>query len=97
MEAKHTPGPWEVTPTLGETAITIPHEKAGIAYDRVCSVSPHIRIGDFEANARLIAAAPEMLEILQKLDAYHNLYVSMNDRAQIKSVIAKATKEPVGA
>jgi len=47
--SKNTPGPWE-------------HEGDGVIVDaagkQLAMVSPHLR----EANARLIAAAPELLE-----------------------------------
>lgn len=58
----HTPGPWEITDTLGQTAITIPHEGIGLAPYTICHVWPHIESGDSMANAALIAAAPELLE-----------------------------------
>ena len=56
-DAKHTPGPWEVTGT--DTVQT--------ADGFVVAWGAHFdQDGKTEANARLIAAAPEMLETLER-------------------------------
>ncbi len=57
----HTPGPW----TIGkydcyDKGISIPQPKVEIDFDDV-------NHGEQEANARLIAAAPEMFETLKRL------------------------------
>lgn len=71
--AKHTPGPWTVgTMVNNDGGVSIVSDE-----DRVCSVDA---IGDFprgkgwkhedaerDANARLIAAAPDLLEALRYL------------------------------
>lgn len=63
MSAKHTPGPWRYvrgngSPTTGQHMIA--GAKPGyLAEVRDCGS------GNVEANARLIAAAPELLEALQ--------------------------------
>ena len=57
MTIQHTPGPW----TLHETVRGIRIEDSKTT---VCSVFPR---GDKEANARLIAAAPDLLEALKAL------------------------------
>ena len=63
MNTQHTPGPWKSTvyhnSENGDTRIEI--ESAGQPY-RICRV--HL---DNTANARLIAAAPELLEALENL------------------------------
>jgi hypothetical protein len=67
MTAKHTSGPWTVANGLqvwkdGHNAVTSP---------RICTLrnasEPVDQIGtdEMEANAQLIAAAPELLEALQ--------------------------------
>lgn len=62
-KAQHTPGPWRVdrqnpSPTTGEWMIA--GQKPGyLAEVRDCGS------GDVDANARLIAAAPELLEALE--------------------------------
>ena len=67
----HTPGPWRVAENLfGSTAsyevYTNIETKSGKGgYTRICQITPL----DQKANARLIAAAPEMLEALEEIEA----------------------------
>lgn len=70
-ENKHTPGPWGIDASLDKrTGMNI--RTADPVYDgaekgiRICRISrvPGTRFGQMAANARLIAAAPEMLEAL---------------------------------
>ena len=67
--SKHTPGPWEAngyhirqrvtgTRSIAEVAYTGPHHTPAHEYPKSC------RLVD-EANACLIAAAPELLEALE--------------------------------
>ena len=60
MSAKHTPGPWEIERGYGTIIKSIgpcvPDEYAGSAWLEVS-----------EEDARLIAAAPELLEALHRL------------------------------
>ncbi|KRG65195.1 hypothetical protein ABB26_05160 [Stenotrophomonas humi] len=59
---KHTPAPWSVGATDPDTAeIEIVSE--GRPY--ICLVLPGAVDGRTEANARLIAAAPELLDFIQ--------------------------------
>jgi len=90
MEAKFTPGPWRYdfanpSPTTG--AHMIAGGKPGyLAEVRDCGS------GDVRANARLIAAAPELLEALQMIARmdYGNPYAS--DCADVaREAILKAT------
>jgi hypothetical protein len=71
--SKHTPGPWEAngyhirqritgTRSIAEVAYTGPHHTPPNEYPKSC------RLVD-EANARLIAAAPDLLEALEKCAA----------------------------
>ena len=95
----HTPGPW--------TAISDPlhfHSLTTIIAGNVVRGIPQVRIdvggkadiGELEENARLIAAAPELLEALEELyhlidDAHDGDRVFTFELAQkAKSVIAKA-------
>jgi len=61
MTAKHTPGPWELIPT----------KLAGItdlrAQGRHLLRISDSRVGHIDANARLIASAPDLLEALKAL------------------------------
>jgi len=89
METKHTPGPWEEKPNA-----EYPQKKIDI----VTTEWPHYDIAEviggmdgFRVNARLIAAAPDMLEALENIE---------NDDGQmpvsawnlIQAAIDKATK-----
>lgn len=56
MEAKHTPGPWRLSRTQR-------YVMDGVAAPWVCEVTE--RPG-WEANARLIAASPSLLEALKE-------------------------------
>ena len=57
----HTPGPWVVTYTRNGTANVGPSHNCTVA---VLLISP---VGEMEANARLIAAAPILLAELQSI------------------------------
>lgn len=60
---KHTPGPWRYTGEWGEI-------KGANDYHTICKVGYSGSLGShaaYEANARLIAAAPETLEALKAL------------------------------
>jgi hypothetical protein len=66
MEA-HTPGPWHAIHTPGNTHLTI----HGEVYD-VATTKPAGSVEREAANARLIAAAPELLEALKLFLAFYN-------------------------
>jgi hypothetical protein len=67
-EPKHTPGPWVATLRLAgtksvRTAVCTKHDKM------VCDTF-RIPIEEAEANAALIASAPEMLALLKRAHEY---------------------------
>jgi len=81
-DTQHTPGPWVIHPeALGEHSIVTPDGRGLIAdiYGR----SP--------ANARLIAAAPELLEALQDCVAVPNKNRPDEVWQRARAAIAKAT------
>lgn len=60
MNTKHTPGPWHLGKRAAAKAIY------GDKGEEVCQMLGHFNADDENlANARLIAAAPELLEALQ--------------------------------
>lgn len=72
---KHTPGPWKVSQRDAEGNLTTPAIFANGVIVAVVSELP----GGYEANANLIAAAPELLEALKALvksNEEHNEAVS---------------------
>lgn len=103
-ESKHTPGPWVAHITLKLPMRCFGIESAGgrrvasyLAFD------DHLRFKDgeakpveVEANAHLIAAAPEMLEALEyfcvRVD--EGSIQSKVTYAKYKEIIAKAKGEP---
>jgi len=63
MKTTHTPGPWEINPIWSnEQGIEIHNTETTIA--NVQSFRKPFNEEEMNANAKLIAAAPEMLEAL---------------------------------
>lgn len=92
--SKHTPGPWTVdgaeVRTDGNRRYSLT-ESANLCIAR-CS-SDQGEAGDAQANARLIAAAPEMLSVLKELMARRDkCFIPSEDGLdqRILAAIAKA-------
>lgn len=65
--AKHTPGTWEVAGNCIRTP-TVVNDRGGIEGGHlIAECSVHWPMAEHRANARLIAAAPAMLEALECL------------------------------
>lgn len=84
---KHTPGPWRVVKDPSNLSLQV--------YGQTLALFECWRRSDEQteiANARLVAAAPELLETLKEVFADHDAVnqLSWNDRAA--AVIAKATR-----
>ena len=66
MKTQHTPGPWHVEQPFGEpgtyVAVTFPGFSPGL----VCRLIDQARTPEGIANARLIAAAPDLLAALEE-------------------------------
>ncbi|MEQ5572503.1 hypothetical protein ABN306_06715 [Providencia huaxiensis] len=103
MEFKHTPAPWvcmngaDVFTELNATnASGIKSDKtdgwqiADCSVGKTCVDGEYVEMSAREqiANAHLIAAAPELLALLMKLDRIGGLGLSTHK--EIQSVIAKA-------
>ena len=89
---KGTPGPWRVSEKCGDL-IDIRHENnepGAMSLNLAQVVARQSWLKEAEANARLIAAAPELLEALQDLQARACIYVNTS---KAKAVINKATGE----
>lgn len=85
MIAQHTPGPWEIWPAENSVVIT---ESLG----RHIAAIP-LATHEWKENARLIAAAPELLEALEELEALGSLELPQRRDAALlkaKAAIAKA-------
>lgn len=67
MEMKFTPGPWRASAASAVVGslVTAQHK-----WPNVAAVMQREVIGECEANAHLIAAAPELLEALRKAETF---------------------------
>ena len=108
MSAGHTPGPWAAGVRVGGFIdITHSSNKPGDITRALCRVQSRITwAAESMANARLIAAAPDMLEVLIEVDRENSAALaSMKDDdieppnwfvdqcQKIKDAITKATRE----
>lgn len=103
--SKHTPGPWKVMPRINNF-IDIEHSQnlvKGAITLALCRVQARQSWEDeAQANARLIAAAPDLLEALQGMVSAWNMVCDAQgwERDHIQQqkdacfAIAKATGEP---
>lgn len=92
MKTKHTPGPWRVGTPGPNGCYTVGTEQ-GLMVAHVAHSANHLdqceqAIGD----ARLIAAAPDMLEVLQTILNAEPSYSRIQQlKSTIRAAIAKAT------
>lgn len=92
MTTQHTPGPWSIRTGGGQPIEVIPPINIR---GTICEL-------DNEANARLIAAAPELLEALTALLTCTELNMDDMEQetreliGQAQAVILKATGDKVG-
>ena len=89
----HTPGPWTVTRVSKSTIlkdIYISASPERIA--RVCVPATAQSVAEYEANARLMALAPEMLAMLKEATQFveHNLWPEHEFVIRLRGTIAKA-------
>jgi hypothetical protein len=90
--SKHTPGPWVADDGYSATHLRIRSEDWGTIAD-VNDPYNAMPDGELEANARLIAAAPELLEAAKwMVGRLHRtgLDVAKGPRAALEVAIAKA-------
>ena len=94
--SKHTPGPWTAVSDplhfYSLTTIIAGNVLRGIPQVRI-DVGGKADIAELEANARLIAAAPQLLEALEALVTQVNDSHVYNELADARAVIAKARGE----
>lgn len=100
MTSKHTPGPW-FTKREGFSTVYVEARLRGSTIQEVAACGPtEAGSEQQEANARLIAAAPELLEALIRADQMFREigFIAEADRlrpgslgSEIRAAIAKAT------
>ena len=97
-EFKGTPGPWRVSEKRGDL-IDIRHNDNGIgaiSLNLAHVVARQSWLKEAEANAKLIAAAPELLEVLKLILSYHddgNCVLHKEDVSMARAAINKALGE----
>lgn len=89
MTTKHTQGEWKVT-TDGQKVTSILDRNDANGFNNVCSINEHVE--EREANAKLIAAAPALLEALIDIDEYCSKNLCTKHRCMITSAIKQATE-----
>ncbi len=82
MSTQHTPGPWHVNDAKGSRYIETGRDHAIARIIKDCKSS------EFDANARLIAAAPDLL--FQLLAASNYIDALGGDSKSHRAAIAKA-------
>lgn len=97
---KHTPGPWEYRPAMNYIGYaifpigTLPSLAACERYGEVMTVTCFNFPSNTEANARLIAAAPELLEALELILDYLEACAESNYIIEmVEKAISKARGE----
>lgn len=95
MSVRHTPGPWALAEGSWEIEARVDPENSETYYAPVAVIDVDWSSEIVEANARLIAAAPDMLAALDMVytDDDGDGYVSAEGMAFIRAAIAKATGE----
>ena len=88
-EQSHTPGPWWVERRVGDALqVNAEHRGKGSSY---CIASVNHWEGPIDhANARLIAAAPDLLAACKRLSGVITNYVTLADVDALNAAIAKA-------
>jgi len=93
--SKHTPGPWRICikpkSNHWHAGLTVgTDERTQLRICDPCVLNPNSR-----ANARLIAAAPELLEALIDIERTAGIAASESDpvRVRARAAIAKATRD----
>lgn len=100
-EAKFTKGPWRILPEeCGKDYIRIRGTVIGERYKVANVVTPtyegvhEMELDETRANANLIAAAPEMYEMLQAVNEWHILQGEIGPfQVEIDRLLAKARGE----
>ena len=106
-KTKHTPGPWR-TKREGFSTVYVEARIDGGLIQEVAACGPtDAGLEQQEANARLIAAAPELLEAAKLVlewyeaednhsgtDFYQRMQMCRDSEDAVRAAIAKATGEP---
>ena len=94
--SKHTPGPWVPSPYEGFGPMTTVRQgcpKTGMRIASTFETTTPVHIERNEANARLIAAAPELLEALIDCREALRQAGAVGELSVVDAAIAKARGE----
>lgn len=94
MKNKHTPAAWKINGLLRNSYPDYCRIKGNDIGNPICIVI-HKANNEHEANAKLIAAAPELLEALQAIKEYckyWNIQLGSGIILQVDESIKKATE-----
>lgn len=80
MKPKHTPGPWKIKQNAPCEILS----SDGYT-DRVAIINPDLGNSNWMQDARLIAAAPDMLEVLEKVQTLVNGSNYDNDNKRLET------------
>lgn len=91
---KFTPGPWFAVADKGQTIIRTSRSSAAFSPLAIVKGDKRDTLKDQEANARLIAAAPDLLEALSEIVNEGGKFVMTQDtHRKARAAIAKARGE----
>jgi hypothetical protein len=101
MTTKHTPGPWYVGSGTYECrniySVASVTDDEGFTYQPIVATAEDDGIGCWDANARLIAAAPDLLEALRSAVNDADAWGLADDECDwlplARAAIARATGE----
>ena len=89
----HTPGPWKVEEQRGRVLSIVNHEDVGVAFAGTAGVPSN------DANARLIASAPDLLASAEKALAYLTSDLVANtglDDCRVCDQLRRAIRRAIG-
>lgn len=97
MSTQHTPGPWigagpsfgDPLPRYTDEIVTVDEDEHG-GVETICRLPFNHLDAENEANARLIAAAPDMLDALQFAIRFHD-QLTPSDVERMRKIAEKAT------
>ena len=93
--SEHTPGPWHISRWAGEhddggAVICDANGKRLASTESIWWKADKFAWAEYQANARLIAAAPELLVALERIVYDLGPYVKASDLQPARDAIAKA-------
>ena len=87
---KHTPGPWETVGGLG----VYTQDQPGKPVRQIVHNTKGADREEARANARLIAAAPEMLDLLRSIISHEDRnFITRSENAQARELIARIAEK----